>query len=132
VAKSQALQKWASDVGLSKHVYLLGVADDGAEAGVTALNQTTHAGVSDWQLVKTQTVEAVDRAAAIQRLGRKIKIIEPAYYPRLKGADDIFKIKPDDVENHLLVQKAMAGEPGKVDRITAADIGAYMIKFAIG
>ena len=33
VAKSDSLQNWASDVGLTVHVYKLGTSEDGGEDG---------------------------------------------------------------------------------------------------
>ncbi len=44
VAKSQSLAKWGTDVGFTKHVYKVGVAEDTAEAALKALNKGRYAG----------------------------------------------------------------------------------------
>ena len=49
VARSARLSKWASDVGLSKHVFKVGCADEPVKALVDAADW---AGESDWQLVR--------------------------------------------------------------------------------
>jgi hypothetical protein len=92
VARSQSLQQWASDVGLTPHVYKLGVTDGPAEAAVESLNMTKHGGVSDWTLVKAQETES-DEATVLVKVGRKGKLVDPAHYPRLAGAGGLVKVK---------------------------------------
>jgi hypothetical protein len=60
VAASKNLASWAADVGLTKHVYKVGVAETAAEDAVTALNEEAYAGESDWRLLKQQEVGALD------------------------------------------------------------------------
>jgi hypothetical protein len=133
VAKSDSLQKWGLEVGLTKHLYALGTSDAGAKAAVAALNQRQHAGRADWTLVRHEAVDApADEAELLARLGRKETAIDPAYYPQLKGARDIFKIKIANVENQILVQKALAGEAPKEVRMTPGLIAAYLIRAALG
>ena len=83
VARSAALTKWASDVGQGKHIYKLGVAAD--EAAVKAAVAAGWGGESDWKLVQSKQVDDLDEDSALARLGRREKVIDPTYYPRLKG-----------------------------------------------
>lgn len=131
VAKSKGLEKWGADHGLTKHVYKLGLAEDSAEAAVERLNAAAAAGHADWKLVKEKEVEAADEAEVLERLGRKTKMVDPAYYPGLKGARGIFKIKPVDIERSVLVGQAVAGEEMKPVKINAASIADYLIKNAL-
>lgn len=132
VAVSRSLQAWAGDVGLTKHVYKLGIAADGAETALARLISAGCAGRTDWKLVRKQQVEEVDEAAALARVARKEMAIDPTYYPRLKGAEGIFKVKIDNVENHVLVRQALAGEQPKNVRIKPTDFADYLIRNAAG
>ena len=73
VAKSQSLAKWGADVGFTKHLYKVGVAEDTAEAALKALNKGRYAGEADWRLVTKQVTEITDESAMLERLGRKEK-----------------------------------------------------------
>lgn len=130
VATSKNLAGWASDVGLTKHLYKIGVAEDSAEEAIDALNGEACAGESDWRLVKKRAVEAPDVAGILERLGKKEKMVDPAYYPKIRGAIGIFRVKVTNVANHLLVQRALAGEEERVDKVKATDIAAYLIQIA--
>jgi hypothetical protein len=130
VATSKVFAAWAADVGLGKHVYKVGVAE-GAEEALKALNDEGCAGANDWRLLKTQGADDLDEAALVERLSRKEKIVDPNYYPRLRGATGIFRIKVANVANHLLVKRALAGDEAKVDKVKAADIAAYLIQNAL-
>jgi hypothetical protein len=128
VAKSIKLAKWGSDVGLSKYLFKLGVAD----GSLKALVAQGWAGESDWAVVKKQDVDGLDEAAAIARFAMKEKMVDPNYYPKLKGARGIFKVPPEHVENSIVVARAMANnevlDPGK---LKPADFAAYMIENAL-
>lgn len=130
VAQSDAMTEWASDVGLTKHVYRLGVAAESREAAVEAMNAESSAGFQDWKLVKAPEVEAADENAAIEQLARKEKMVDPVLYPKIRGVRGIFKIKPANVENAMLVKRALAGEAPKVVKLKPADFAAYMIENA--
>ena len=127
VATSKNLAEWSSDVGLGKHVYKVGVAEGSAKEAVEGLNAESYAGMSDWKLVKHQPAEGLEESAALQRLGRSAKSIDPAYYPRIRGAVGLFRVKPDAVQNFFLVRQAMAGEATKLDKVKPADIAAYLL-----
>ncbi len=126
VARSAGLTKWASDVGLGKFVFKIGVADDPA-AAVKALNDEAACGESDWTLVQAQPVESLEEAAAIVRLARKEKPVDPLYYPRLKGMAGLFKVKLQNVENHLLVRQMMENRDAKPTTPKVGAIAGYLI-----
>lgn len=128
VARSSKLGKWASDVGLSKHVYKIGVSD----VPVKPLVANGWAGETDWALVKQQPVEDLGEAEAIERLAHKAKLIDPNLYPKLKGALGVFKVLPAHVENHILVRRALAGEAERLElKLKPADFAEYLIGNAI-
>lgn len=133
VAKSAGQQDWANSVGLTKHIYKLGFAEDSAEAAVERMNAERHAGFDDWKLLKKQKVEEIDDAAALARLAVKEKPVDPAYYPRLRGAAGVFKVKLENVENSMVVKAALSGAADlKAPKPKPADIAAYLIANALG
>jgi hypothetical protein len=124
VARSVKLSKWASDVGLGRHVYKLGVSDDDPKALAVA----GWCGESDWAIVKRESVEGLDEAAALDRLARREKMIDPNLYPKLKGAMGVFRLTQAKVENHIVVARALAGESElKALKLKPADFAAYLI-----
>ncbi len=124
VARSVKLGKWAADVGLSKYVYKLG----GTDEPLKPLIEAGWAGETDWTLVSKEAVEGLDEAEAIERLARKEKMIDPKYYPRIKGTLGIFKVDPAHVENHIIVSRALSGASDRIDiKLKPADFGAYLI-----
>lgn len=130
VARSAGLAKWGSDVGLSKHVYKLGLTDQPLKQHLTA---SAWAGFADWTIVlKQEEVTAPSEAEAIQSAARKVRMVDPALYPRLKGAMGVFKILPAQVENHIVLTRALAGleESGDL-KIKAADFARYLIHQAL-
>lgn len=131
VARSAVLSNWGSDVGLGKHLFKLGYAQDSAEAAVKDLAATSHAGANDWTLVRKEPLADGDESALIDRLGRKEKMLEAALYPRLKGATGIFKVKLANVENHLLMKQALEHQPLKASKLKAADFAVYLITNAL-
>lgn len=131
VARSQSLQQWASDVGLTPHVYKVGVTDGAAEAAVESLNQAKLGGVDDWKLLKAEAADC-DEATALERVTRKEKLVDPAHYPRLRGAKGLVKVKLANVQSRLLVQRMMAGEEEKAVKPKPLDIAAHLIQDAVG
>ncbi len=130
VARSAALTKWASDVGQGKHIYKLGVAED--DAAVKAAVEAGWGGEGDWKLIHAQPVDGLSEGDAVARLTRREKIIDPTYYPRLKGAGGVFRVTLTNVQNSLLVAKAMtANEPLVEVKVKPRDIADYMIRNAI-
>ncbi|MCU0839453.1 MAG: hypothetical protein MUE49_12145 [Rhodospirillales bacterium] len=132
VAQSESLRSWATDVGLTKHVYYLGVVVEDGEAAVAAMNACRAGGRDDWKLIRQRTVADVDEADARETLARKETRIDPKYYPQLRGSPGIFKVKTANVENQMMVQRALAGELTKALRLKATDIADYLIRNAVG
>ena len=127
VARSVKLGKWASDVGLSKHVYKFGYADE----DLKALIARGWAGEDDWQLVKSVAADGGDETQLIERVARREKPIDPRYYPHIRDTVGLFKIDPAHVENHILVTRALAGESERVAlKLKPADFAAYLIDIA--
>jgi hypothetical protein len=125
VARSVKTGKWASDVGLGKHVYKLGVTDDDPKQTAAS----GWAGETDWSIVKTEQVEGLDEDEAIDRLAGKERMIDPNLYPKLKGTRGVFRLNETKVENHILVSRALAGASDlKALKLKPADFAAYLIQ----
>ena len=124
VARSVKAGKWASDVGLGKHIYKLGVTDDDPKTAAAG----GWAGETDWSIVKAEPVEGLEEDEAIDRLAEKERMIDPNFYPKLKGARGVFRINPAKVENHIVVSRALAGESDlKALKLKPTDFAAYLI-----
>lgn len=128
VARSAKLARWASDVGFGKHLYKLGVSEDDPKA----LAAAGWAGESDWKIVRRDEVQGLSEAEVNQRLARKEKMIDPKLYPKLKGAEGVFRVSPEHVENHIIVSRALAGDSDRRDmKLTPADFAAYLVHNAL-
>lgn len=129
VARSNNLSQWGYDVGLSKHLYKVGYTEDDAKAVVAA----GWAGETDWTLVKKQDgVEGMSEGQIVERLARKEKMIDPSLYPRIKGTVGIYKVLPARVENHILIQKALAGQEELKDiKVKHPEFATYLITNAL-
>jgi hypothetical protein len=131
VARSKTLSEWGGDVGLSKNLYKVGVFDGSAKEAAAALNEEQAAGVDDWTVLKSAEAGELDEKAAIAALTqRKQAVVDPKYYPRIRGAVGIFRIKPKDIENSMLVERAMAGEESLNFTLKPADIANFLIRNA--
>ncbi|EGY02443.1 hypothetical protein AZA_42735 [Nitrospirillum viridazoti Y2] len=129
VARSANLSKWASDVGLPKNIFKVGVVEGGADAVAAAL-AAGWAAEKDWTLVKKVEVGDWTEEEALERLSAKEKPVDPNYYPRLKGAAGVYKLTPTTVGNHLIVARAMAGNESLDFKLKVADYANYLIQFA--
>jgi hypothetical protein len=124
VARSAKLCRWASDVGLGKHVYKVGV----TEGDPKPLAAAGWAGEADWTITRKQVVEGLGEEEALARLGRKEKIIEPNLYPKLKGAAGVFRLTPARVESHIIVSRALAGQSDRAEiNLKPTDFADYLI-----
>lgn len=129
VARSVKLGKWASDVGLSKNVFKVGYTEEDPKAIVAK----GWAGESDWSIVRKQDADGLGEDEIVARLARKEKMIDPTYYPRLRGATGIFKVSPEHVENHILVSRVMSGASERAElKLKPTDFADYLIQNALG
>ena len=133
VASSKIVQEWAGDVGLSKNIFKLGVSEDTAEAAIETMNAEAYAAVGDWVLIKKQAAGGEEEADLIARLAGKEKEIDPNYYPKIRGARGLFRIKVQNVASAKLVQRALAGEPDlqASAKLKPKEIAEYMIRNAL-
>ena len=128
VARSAKLGRWASDVGLGKNVYKVGVADGDPKLLAVA----GWAGETDWTIIRKKAVEGLSEEAALDRVSRKEKMIDPNLYPKLKGAVGVFRITPVRVENHIMVTRALAGDSNRAEiKLKPADYADYLIHNAV-
>lgn len=122
VAISKTMQEWGADVGLGKNLFKVGIADgqspDEAVAGV--------GGQDDWKVLKTAEVD-FGEDDALARLGRKEKLVDPNYYPKLRGAQGVVKVNLATVENSRLVALALEGKAPPKAKVKAPDVAAYLI-----
>jgi hypothetical protein len=129
VASSKGLANWGSDHGLTKHLYKVGVTDGNAENAIAALNAEQVAGHEDWKLAKKADIDG-DEATALARVAAKEKPVDPNYYPGIKKASGIFKVKLANVESRMLVQQTLRGETPHVVKPKTADIVDYLVGLA--
>ena len=128
VARSVKFSKWAADVGLGKHTFKVGC----AEGDPKNLIEKGWASETDWALVKRREIEEMTEEEAIQRLSRKEKMIDPVYYPRLRGATGIFMVWLEHVVNHIILGRVMAGESERIAlKLKPADFAEYLIQNAL-
>ncbi len=129
VARSAKLGRWASDVGLGRHVYKVGVAD-GDPKPIVAQGW---AGETDWVVVRKREIEDLsedDALDAARSQGKDDR--SPKLYPKLKGAVGVFRLTASQVENHLLVTRALAGDGGRIElKLKPADFADYLIHNAL-
>ena len=132
VARSAALSEWASDVGLGKHVYKVGVAEDkdAAKAAISA----GWAGETDWKALAMQEADTSEERA-LERLAQREKAVDPTYYPRIKGTPGIFRVTPAKVTNSLLVARSLeTGPDAPLGEIKAKpkDFAEYLLRHGVG
>ena len=125
VARSADLSKWASDVGLSKNIFKVGIAEEPVKDLIAAEGW---AGVTDWTLVKKEDAGDLAEEAALDRLAKRETIIDPKYYPRIRDTRGLFKVNPVHVESHIIVGRALEGGAERVAvKLKPADFASYLI-----
>ena len=132
VARSKTLSEWGAEVGISKNLFKVGVGEGSGKDAVEALNEDSFAGVADWTLVKAADAGGLEEESAIATLAKRQPIVDPKYYPRLRGATGIFRVKPKDMENSMLVARALSGEQSLNFTLKPTDIADILIKNAGG
>ena len=128
VAMSNDMQEWGADVGVSKQLYKLGYADGDPQNAIKALNDENYAGHSDWSLAGSQEVAGIDAETVMERACERQNVLDPLYYPRLKGAKDIIRLDQRKVEAHIVIKKTMEGQDSKVPKLTPADMSDFLIE----
>lgn len=130
VASSKTLSNWGASVGISKSLYKVGLADDAGDA-VDELNTDKVATADDWKLVKA--TDAGDLAASdlTERLANADIIVDPDYYPKLRRASGIVRVRPETVENSMIVERALANEANPNAKIGPADIAAWIFRLLL-
>ena len=127
VARSANICQWASDVGLGKNIFKVGLCD-GDPAPLVAAGW---AGETDWKLLRQQDDVSLDETMMLERLVKRQKQVDPTYYPRVKGEMALFKVTDAEVQRHIMLGRAMAQENEKAPiRLKAADYAAYLIAIA--
>jgi hypothetical protein len=125
VARSAALSKWASDVGLSKNVFKVGVAEEPLK---DLLAEADWAGETDWTLVKKDDAGELTEDAVIERLAKRETAIDPKYYPRIRDTRGLFKVNQVHVESHIIVGRALEGGGERTAmKLKPVDFGSYLI-----
>lgn len=125
VARSAALSKWASDVGLSKNVFKIGIAEEPVKDLIAAEGW---AGATDWTLVKKEEAGDLTEETALERLGKRETAVDPKYYPRIRDTRGLFKVNPIHVESHIIVGRALEGGAERVAvKLKPADFASYLI-----
>ena len=132
IAFSPAMQEWGSDVGVSKHLYRAGLTDDKPEDAVKVLNDDGYAGQKDWQLAGAREAADMDEAAFVQRLKDRQKLLDPLYYPKIKGAKDIAKLDQRKVEANIVIKRTMEGRDSKVPKLTPPLMADFILDSLIG
>ncbi|MGC2203345.1 MAG: hypothetical protein WA633_24785 [Stellaceae bacterium] len=128
VARSAKLGRWASDVGLGKNVYKVGVVEDDPKSVAVQ----GWAGETDWTIVRKRDVEDLIEEEALERLARKEKMIDPKLYPKLRGAAGVFRLTPARIENHIVVSRALAGDSDRAEiKLRPTDYADYLIHNAL-
>ena len=128
VARSAKLSRWASDVGLGRHVYKVGMTTEDPKTAAAR----GWAGETDWTIVRKRAIEDLSEDEALARLGTKEKMIDPNLYPKLKGAVGVFRLTVPRVENHILVSRALAGDGGPAEiKLKPSDFADYLIHNAV-
>lgn len=126
IAMSPLMQEWGGDVGISKLLYKVGLCEDAPKDAVAALNAEGYAGQKDWQLIGDRATD-MDAEAVMARLKDRQKLIDPLYYPKIKGAQDIVKLDQRRVEANLVIKRTMEGRDSKVPKLKPADMAAYIL-----
>jgi len=131
VAKSKALQDWGHGVGVTKFLFKVGVDESSGDEAVAMMNAEKVAGQDDWKLLGQKETDLAD-ADALDRVARREQPLDPDFYPRIRGARGVFKVKLSNVENDMMVRAALANENQQLKNLKAKDkdIADYLMRRA--
>jgi len=132
VAFSPTMQEWGSDVGIGKHLYKAGLAEADPKEAVADLNAEGYAGQKDWELAGAKPAGELDAAGLAARLPERQKVIDPLYYPKIKGAKDIVKLDQRKVEANIVIKRTMEGRDSKVPRLKPVDMAEFILDSLVG
>ena len=130
VASSKGLAKWGSDHGLTKYLYKVGVTDEDPAAAIERFNAEQHAGQNDWKLAKKVANVDAEEASIFARIAAHEKLVDPDYYPGIRKAPGIVKVKLANVESRLLLQQTLKGEDPHLVKVKNVDIIDYLAHLA--
>ena len=81
---------------------------------------------------KQDGVEDLDNDAAIAKAAARAKMIDPALYPRIRGETGLFKVTTAQVENYVVLTRALAGDQeGAPFQPKHPDFADYLINSAL-
>ena len=131
VAKSKNLQDWGHGVGVTKFLFKVGVFDGSGDDAIARLNDEKAGGRDDWKLLGQQDSDQ-DEATALAQLARREQLLDPDFYPTIRGEPGIFKVKVSNVEDDMMVRAALANENEQLKTLKAKDkdIAAYLLRRA--
>ena len=95
------------------------------------MNDGRAAAADDWKLVRSIEAGGLVADELAKRLAAAGIVIDPDYYPKLRRAANIVRVRPETVENSLLVEKAMANEANLNAKIKPADIADWIFRLLL-
>ncbi|MEQ9448243.1 MAG: hypothetical protein RLN70_04950, partial [Rhodospirillaceae bacterium] len=63
----------------------------------------------------------------MSRAAERQKMLDPLYYPRIKGAKDIVRLDQRKVEADIVIKRTMEGKTAKAPKLKPADMAAFLI-----
>ena len=132
IAMSQTMQEWGNDAGISKHLYKIGFTDEVPADAVKELSASGYGGQNDWVLLDTREADSLDQDALMARITNRMKLIDPLYYPKLKGAKDIVRLDQRKVEASIVIKLTMEGRASKVPKLKPKDMAGFILDVALG
>jgi hypothetical protein len=77
-------------------------------------------------------VETVDQDALMARVADRMKVVDPLYYPKIKGAKDIVRLDQRKVEANIVIKLTMEGRASKVPKLKPKDMAGFILDAALG
>ena len=79
------------------------------------------------KLAGARALSGLDQLALLTRLSERQKVLDPLYYPKIKGAKDIVKLEQRKVEANLVIKRTMEGRDSKVPKLKPADMADFIM-----